>query len=256
MNVQSAITLDLSGEWHCESPDGEINTKVTLPGSSCENGIGKKTQLPLRYTRAAMRAPREKYEYIGPLYYSRKINIPKEFKGKDITLFLERVNFASKLWIDGVEVDRGVIELSTPHVYKLTDRVTKDGKPLFKNLVGEHEIEIMVDNSNIINIGDMASGYSVETQGYWNGIIGKMELRADEKDNVESIQVYHKDGGIEVQVITISDRHVPLEIKKATLTFDVFLPSGRPLLQKTEEIELYSKRQRNKRRNNAHQYKG
>lgn len=246
MDVQSAIVLDLSGEWHCESPDGKVSRRVTLPGSSCENGIGKKTELPLRYTRAAMRAPREKYEYIGPLHYSRKVVIPKEFKGKDVTLFLERVNIASKLWIDGVEVDRGVIGLSTPHVYRLTDRVTKDGKPLFRDLTGEHEIEIMVDNSDLINLGNMASGYSVDTQGYWNGIIGKMELRADEKDNVESIQVYPQKGGIEVRVVTLSDRHVPLEIKKATLSFEVILPSGKPLLRKTEEIELYSKRQRNR----------
>ena len=73
-------TIDISGKWYCTSPDGEVNKEVKLPGSSCENGIGKKQEYFKEYVKEAVRAPREKYEYIGKLTYEREIDIPEEFE--------------------------------------------------------------------------------------------------------------------------------------------------------------------------------
>ncbi|MEI3412051.1 MAG: hypothetical protein V8Q57_01640, partial [Blautia sp.] len=67
-----------------------------------------------------VRAPRERYEYVGPLWLQKKIAIPQSFQDQTICLFLERVNMASRLWIDGIQIDRQVISFGTPHIYDLT----------------------------------------------------------------------------------------------------------------------------------------
>lgn len=237
--------LDLSGQWRVSFPDGRFAGTVELPGSSCEASIGKEAHFADHYEKSVVRAPLEKFEYIGSLLYEREIEIPEDFAGCDITLFLERVNMASKLFFDGVMVGRGQVSLSAPHVYRISDRVDGNGKLLFENITGIHTIGIEVDNSNFLNLGDMSSGYSVDTQGYWNGIIGRMELIAKPACNIESVQVYPTEAGIDISVITISGQHVPLEIKKGRLIYELILPGGEVRGPLVQEIEVFSKRQRN-----------
>ncbi|MBO7402923.1 MAG: hypothetical protein J6U10_08035, partial [Lachnospiraceae bacterium] len=69
---------------------------------SCENGIGTPTNYYDEYSKEAVRAPRERFEYIGELEYSRIVDIPAEFEGMELSLFFERVNISSKLFFDGV----------------------------------------------------------------------------------------------------------------------------------------------------------
>nr|MCR5310801.1 hypothetical protein [Lachnospiraceae bacterium] len=239
-------TIDLSGEWLCVSPmNFSINKNVRLPGSSCENGIGTTAKYYEEYCKEAVRAPREKFEYIGPLDYFKAVELPEEADFSDVTLFFERVNIASKVWFDNIEVGRGVIGLSTPHVYRLSDRVDSAGKPLITSLSGRHMLRVRVDNSNLLNLGDMASGYSVDTGGYWNGIIGRMELRVEPKDRIENVKVFAHGDTLRIETVTISDRHVPMEIKEAELIFEITTPCGTVIPGGTQKIELFSKRQNN-----------
>ncbi|MBP5599689.1 MAG: hypothetical protein J6X48_05345 [Lachnospiraceae bacterium] len=244
--MHNTNVIDLSGEWLCKSEDGSVNKKVKLPGSSCENGIGKKAEYYKEYSKEAVRAPREKYEFIGKLIYTKEVNIPKEYEGTDLTFFFERVNISSKLFIDGVQVGRETIGLSTPHIYKISDRVNEKGEPLFKSLAGKHEVKLIIDNSDLLHIGNMASGYSVDTQGYWNGVIGEMKLISRPVNHIESVQVFPEESDLRIETVTISDRHVPMEIKKAKLKYELFLPNGTKDKETTQEIELFSKRQRNR----------
>jgi len=237
-------TLSLAGKWICTSKDGTVNKEVMLPGSSCENGIGKKQEYYPEYCKEAVRAPREKYEYIGVLDYTREIEIPEEFGELDVSFFFERINIASHLFFDGIEIGRGIIGLSTPHVYRLTDRVDPEGKPLIANITGKHRITLSIDNSNLLNLGDMASGYSIDTQGYWNGCIGKMELRADVKNHVESVSVFKEDGGMLIKTVLLTDRHRPMEVSRATLEYEITAPDGSVIRTEPEDTELYSRRQR------------
>lgn len=121
--------------------------------------------------------------------------------GKTVRLFMERVNIASELWIDGVKTDRQIIELSTPHIYNLTGKITP----------GEHTFTLKIDNRNLLNLDTMASGYSVDTQGYWNGVIGRIELQYEEKEHIDSIQVYTDDKGITLKIVETSDVHSPFK---------------------------------------------
>lgn len=179
--------LDLSGNWSYKTDHEDLGTQkeyykdtfelgcFMLPGSACENGIGKKQEYFNELTKEAVRAPREKYEYIAPLWLQREIVVPEEFEGKCIRLFLERVNIASELWIDGEKIGRQIVELSAPHIHNLTGKLT----------AGKHILTLRIDNRNLLNIDTMASGYSIDTQGYWNGIVGKIELQCEDVFHID-----------------------------------------------------------------------
>lgn len=237
--------LDLSGSWFYRTDCADCGiTKeyykerfeqngFMLPGSTCENGIGKKQEYYDGLSKEAVRAPRERYEYLAPLWLQREVEVPKEFEGKHLRLFLERVNMASELWIDGEKIDRQIIELSAPHIYRLTDRLT----------AGKHIFTLRIDNRNLLNIDTMASGYSIDTQGYWNGIIGRMELQCEEIFHLENIQVYPRENGIHVKLVEICDVYSPFERRNAQIELSVTAPDGRGLETKRFSRELFNTRQ-------------
>ncbi|MCM1386178.1 MAG: hypothetical protein NC231_02535 [Bacillus sp. (in: Bacteria)] len=237
--------IDISGGWRYQTDyddagcAGQYYKKeftsggFMLPGSACENGVGQKQQYYDEMTKEAVRAPRERFEYIAPLWLQRKVDIPQDFTGKHIRLFLERVNIASELWIDGEKAGRQIIELSAPHIYDVTDKLT----------AGEHTLTLRIDNRNLLNIGTMASGYSIDTQGYWNGIIGRMELQCEDIFRLENIQVYPKENGIDVRLVAVSDVYKPTQRRDAQITLSVSTPDGKRLPEKHFLRKLFTSRQ-------------
>ena len=225
--------IDLSGKWDYHTVDSRAwQSGFNLPGSTCENGIGKKQEYFDELTRDAVRAPREKYEYIAPLYLRREIEIPETWADKSVSLFMERVNVASTVRLDGKKIARPVIELSAPHIYDLTG-ITP----------GRHELELVTDNRNLLNIDIMASGYSVDTQGYWNGVVGKIELRCEEKTRLGSIQVYPDATGITVKVVEISETYSPESQTECSIKLSVTDPDGSELGEVTCIKRLYNSHQ-------------
>ena len=237
--------IDLSGDWaykidydDCGISNGYYKEKFelggfALPGSTCDNGIGKKQKFYDELTKEAARAPRERYEYIGPLWLQRDIEIPQELEGKCIRLFLERVNIASELWLDGEKIDRQIIELSAPHIYNLTGRLS----------VGMHTMTLRIDNRNLLNFGDMASGYSIDTQGYWNGVVGRIELQYEEMFHMENLQVYPGEHGIRVQITFASDIWSPNHRYHTETELYVTTPDGSRLESKSYERVMFNSRQ-------------
>ena len=236
--------IDLSGSWRYRTDEKDEGVAAgyacdtfsddgfMLPGSACENKVGVKRGYSGELNKDTVRAPRERYEYIGPLWLQREVEIPEDFTGA-VKLFLERVNIASELWIDGEKIGRQITELSAPHVYDLTDKLT----------AGKHVFTLRIDNRNLLNIDTMASGYSVDTQGYWNGVIGRIELLREERFRVENIQVYPADNGIRVRLTEISDVHSPFERRHARLELSVSDSDGNTLGVKPFEKELFNSRQ-------------
>lgn len=248
-------TIDLSGKWRVYSKDRSVDTFINLPGSSCEACIGEKREFIEEYTKAAVRAPLEKYEYIGELFYEREIDIPKEFEEMNVSFYFERVNIASELYIDGVQVGRKTIGLSTPHIYDVTKHYeilknagsNSNNDNTFKECLvsGRHTITVMVDNTDILHIGDMASGYSVDTGGYWNGIIGRMEVIARPGCYVESAKAFLRNGKLDIETVTVSAQHVCCKYIPAKMDFEICDERGKKIVEFSQEIELYAKRQRN-----------
>ncbi len=176
--------IDLTGSWSCEY--GEF----VLPGSANDNKIGKEQQHYSTFTKEAVRAPRQKYEYTGELFIEREIELEKDYTDMYAELFMERVNMCSALWIDGKKVGRDKIELSAPHRYDISEYMTQ----------GRHTLRIKLDNSNLLNIHEMASGYSVDTQDYWLGIIGKFEIRIMNRLHISYMKIFTEGNAVRASI--------------------------------------------------------
>ena len=116
--------------------------------------------------------------YLGKVWFTKQINIPENWDGKHIILYLERCHWETKLWIDG-EYFGSNLSLGTPHIYDLTNV-----KP------GKHSIVLRVDNSEKVNLGKMPHSVSEQTAGTWNGIVGALELRAEAPVWIDDVQLF------------------------------------------------------------------
>jgi len=117
--------------------------------------------------------------YVGPAWYQRTVEAPEAWKGKRIVLFLERCHWKTTVWVDDAEVGSGD-SLSVPHVYDLTKYLAP----------GEHRLTIRIDNSMIVDVGISAHSVSDQTQTAWNGVVGRIELRATDPVWIDDVQVY------------------------------------------------------------------
>jgi hypothetical protein len=182
--------ISLEGDWLCvldpedsqlaDQPFSAEAMPCQLPGTLCLNGIGAPIEATLELTKENIRALRSRYQYVGAAWYLKQIHLPAEWSGKRIELFLERVIFESRVWLDGVEVGTAD-SLSAPHTYDLTPYV-KAGS--------SHELRIRIDNRDVQRIGIYPSAYTEETQTIWNGIVGLIELRSRDLVTIEDLQVY------------------------------------------------------------------
>jgi len=205
--------MNLSGEWRCalDANDSGIaekwfskrlGDKIQLPGSLASNGIGNEVDLNTPWTgqvvdssffKDAEYAPyREtgnikvpfwlqpvKY-YKGAAWFQKKIVIPGHWKGKDITLFLERCHWESRVWLDNHEVGMQN-SLGTPHVYNLSQWATP----------GKHTLTICIDNRvKDFDPGLNSHSISDHTQTNWNGIVGQLFLEARSRTNIQNIQLF------------------------------------------------------------------
>ncbi|QTE38181.1 glycoside hydrolase family 2 TIM barrel-domain containing protein [Mucilaginibacter gossypii] len=118
--------------------------------------------------------------YAGPAWYKKEVIIPADWKNKHLVLFLERAHTETRLWIDGTEIGMQN-SLVAPHQYDLGDHLSP----------GKHEITLCIDNGiKAINVGPDSHSITDHTQGNWNGVIGKMELRAGSQTWLDDIQIY------------------------------------------------------------------
>lgn len=183
LNAQFQKTVSLAGEWRFsldpndagEKEDWQnsvLDGKIPLPGTTDEARYGEKT-VGSDYgilTRA--------YKYIGPAWYQQEITVPKTWEGKTIELFLERVLWESKVWVDGRFCDTQD-GLGVPHLHQLG-----------KLSAGKHTITLRIDNDMIYNIGDKGHAYGEYMQSIWNGVVGRIELRAKEEVRVTQLKTW------------------------------------------------------------------
>ena len=163
-----SANLGLQQRWF----DSVLTQPVRLPGSCEQMGYGQPSRLADkdRLTRAI--------RYEGKIWYQRAIEVPASWKGKRLELFLERCHLESSVWLDGKPLGTQN-SLSTPHVYELG--LTPPGF---------HRLTICIDNTYKIAIGRWGFAITDDTQGNWNGIIGKIALRATDPLWIREVQVY------------------------------------------------------------------
>ena len=191
-------TINLSGTWDFQLDRSESSNAsqkyddtIKLPGSMLTNGKGDLPSIDTKWTGSLYDSSyyynpyMEKYRhtgsikfpffltpehyYVGYAWYRHNAEIPRMWKKNRVILFLERPHIETTVFVNGKEVGHQM-SLSVPHEYDITDYV-KFGK--------NNSIAIKIYNG-IENVGVGQDSHSVtdQTQGNWNGIVGKIELRS------------------------------------------------------------------------------
>ena len=155
--------LGISQDW--TDPQVSFAQSISLPGTTDQARLGTPCRAEPEISKAGLAGLTRKFSYIGPAWYRRTIEIPKEWKEKRITLFLERVIWESRVWLDGQEIGHQN-SLSTPHEFDLSSI-----QP------GKHDLLLRIDNRQQFDVG-RSHAYIEDTQSIWNGVVGKIELRA------------------------------------------------------------------------------
>ena len=175
-------TLPLAGTWkfRLDADDVGVAEKwfalefdgtVQLPGTTDENhkGIKKDEQCIDRLSRV--------WFWKGAVWYQHRVTIPDAWDGKRITLLLERSK-NTRVWVDQTFCG-GEDTLSAPQFFDVTGAMTP----------GEHTLTVLVDNAKLPPVGP-SHAVDERTQTNWNGIVGKMELRATAPVWLDDVQVY------------------------------------------------------------------
>ncbi len=191
-------TINLSGTWDFQldrsrssNASQKYDDTIKLPGSMLTNGKGDLPSIDTKWTGSLYDSSyyynpyMEKYRhtgsikfpffltpehyYVGYAWYRHNAEIPRMWKKNRVILFLERPHIETTVFVNGKEVGHQM-SLSVPHEYDITDYV-KFGK--------NNSIAIKIYNG-IENVGVGQDSHSVtdQTQGNWNGIVGKIELRS------------------------------------------------------------------------------
>ena len=205
------VKLDPENEQLKNSPAAKIAGEILLPGSLAEAGFGVKT------TGSDYGILTSDYKYIGKAWYEKEILIPPSWEGKNVELFLERVLWESRVFVDNKELSVQDA-LGTPHRHKLG-----------KIPPGSHKLTIQVDNEMIHNIGDKGHAYGEYTQSIWNGIVGKMELLANDDLYISGVKTFPDITGDELR-IEVSVNSGSEEMTKITNEI-ISLSSGRIVLK-------------------------
>ena len=183
-------TVNLAGSWQLAIGDtAKYTDDVVLPGSMLTNGKGNPVTVNTPWTGSLYDSSyyynpfMEQYRrqenikfpffltpekhYVGKAWYRKSVYVPDSWKKKHVTLYLERPHIETTVYVNSQKVGSNN-SLSAPHQFDVT--------PYIK--IGERNtIEICVYNG-IDGVGQDSHSVTDQTQGNWNGIVGKMELRA------------------------------------------------------------------------------
>ncbi len=212
----SAQTIDLSGEWRFGMGDkAKYNDNVTLPGSMLTNNKGNKVSVNTLWTGSLYDSSfyhnpaMEKYRiegqmkfpffltpskhYTGNAWYSRTVDVPKDWQNKRILLHLERPHIETTVYINGKKAGHDM-SLSVPHEFDVTDFV----KPGKKNTI---EVKVYNGIENVC-VGQDSHSVTDQTQGNWNGIAGRITLEAVPQISIRDCRIFpHLNGEVTVKLI-------------------------------------------------------
>lgn len=192
--VAAQRAIDLAGQWSFGTGEQPVlNDCISLPNSMISAGKGNEITAQTQWTGSTydssyyFNPAMERYRvegnvkfpffltpakhYVGTAWYERTVTIPRSWKKRPVLLYLERPHIETTVFVNGREVGHQ-LSLSTPHEYDITS---------FVRFGRENTICIRVYNG-IENVGVGQDSHSVtdQTQGNWNGIVGRIELQSGE----------------------------------------------------------------------------
>ena len=217
-SVQAQERISLSGIWNFSVGDSlNYDDVVTLPGSMLTNDKGNPVTVKTPWTgslydssyyfnpymekyrvEGAMKFPffltPEKH-YVGQAWYKKSVYVPQSWKGRRVVLFLERPHIETTVFVNGEKILRQM-SLSTPHECDVTRFIVPGQR---------NEIVICVYNGiENVCVGQDSHSVTDQTQGNWNGIVGRMELRSTPRDlfikHVRLTPILKKGGHLRIDV--------------------------------------------------------
>ena len=187
-------TISLAGEWVFGTGDEAVlSDRIVLPNSMITAGKGDPVTAQTRWTGStydstyyfnpAMERYRQEADvkfpffltprrhYVGTAWYERTVVVPRSWRHRPVVLFLERPHIETTVSVNGHEVGHRE-SLSVPHEYDITPYV-RFGRT--------NTIRIRVYNGiDHVGVGQDSHSVTDQTQGNWNGIVGRIELRSGE----------------------------------------------------------------------------
>lgn len=216
LTALKAETFSLAGRWRFQIDRADVGIaerwyersltdKIKLPGSLTAQGVGDPITMDTKWTGslddkslftepeyAPYRVPghvkvpfwlQPDLYYVGAAWFQRDVEVPGKWSGKRVVLFLERAHWETRVWVDGKLIGTNN-SLATPHEYDLGALPP-----------GEHTLTIRVDNRlSPVDVGENSHSVTDHSQGNWNGIVGRIELRATSASWVEDLQAYPRVG--------------------------------------------------------------
>lgn len=203
--ASSQEVISLSGSWQFALGDStKYKDYVLLPGSMQTNDQGFPVTVNTRWTGSLYDSSyyfnpyMEKYRqegnmkfpffltpekhYVGGAWYRRSVYVPESWKKRHVTLYLERPHIETTVYVNGQKVGSDN-SLSTPHLFDVTDYI---------QLGARNTIEVFVYNGiDRVGVGQDSHSVTDQTQGNWNGIVGRMELRAQpQRLRIDKVKIY------------------------------------------------------------------
>ncbi len=177
-------TILLPGSMPQRLKGDKPSTKTVWTGSLYDssyfhNPYMKKYQTEDNFKLPFFLTPDRHYE--GLAWYRREVTLPKSMTGKTLILSLERPHIISTLYINDIEVGTRN-SLCVAHEYDIT-RYVKPGKKAV--------IALRIDNDHRkVGVGQDSHSVSDQTQGNWNGIVGRMEIKALQATHIAQVDIF------------------------------------------------------------------
>ncbi|HEV9035851.1 MAG TPA: glycoside hydrolase family 2 TIM barrel-domain containing protein, partial [Puia sp.] len=206
-------TLDLAGTWRFRMDPHDVGETqrwfaqplketVHLPGSMMQNGKGDPVNVNTQWTASIYDSswffdPRmAKYRradnlklpfwltppkhYLGAAWYQKDIVVPVSRAGRHFVLYLERPHSETTVWLDDKPMGREY-GFCTAQEFDLTGLLT----------AGHHVLTLRIDNRiKDINVGPDSHSLTDQTQGNWNGVVGRLLLTARSDTWIDDVQVF------------------------------------------------------------------
>ena len=205
VNVNNAVSL--AGRWRFALGDTTkctdsimlpTTTDIAKKGDGRISGVEVEKIDPMRDDAAVQnrltRHPTRRFPYVGLATYERDIEIPSAWAGCRIELFLERAKVVDA-YLDGTRFGRSDT-LAAPAVIELP-RGTAPGR---------HTLRLVVDNrrGTVPITGHQTSD---DTQTNWNGVMGRMEMRAYGEMSIVQVKTFPSaaEGKVTAKVVFRND---------------------------------------------------
>ena len=234
--IAAQQVISLAGQWDfCRGEKPQYDDTITLPGSMLTNGKGNPISVKTPWTGSlydssfyfnpymekyrqtgAMKFPfflTPERHYVGHAWYRRTVTIPKSWKKRHVVLYLERPHIETTVYVNGQEAGHQM-SLSVPHQYDIT--------PLLK-AGASNEIAIRVYNGiENVCVGQDSHSVTDQTQGNWNGIVGRIELQASPIIYRKKVVTNQATGAVD---ITINENTYHFSMGKDVKLWDEFHPN-------------------------------